>query len=285
MASYIFTEYDQARITIHRINGSLELNAPLKLHCFHLLILESGSISADINFHLFDMVPYSTLHLSAGDTIRKLATSNDLKGYHMIFSAEFQNEMRTIRKSPINLQLKKEFPYQKFTEEEYEYLDMSVRKIIRYIAHTNHFYRSMVIKNEVLNLMLDISDKRRELHDLPKQIKTDHHEQLRNRFINLINGYSAEHHNVGWYAEALRISPDYLSKIIREYDGSSALAWINKGIINSAKQMLRHHDLSIKEISSILHFPDQSSFGRFFKANTGCSPKDYRKGEDDEDKS
>lgn len=277
MASYTFTEYDQTRITIHKINGTLELDSHLKLHCFHLIMLESGNITANINFHTFEMVPHSTLHLSAGDTVKNLTTSSDLKGFHIVFSQEFQNEMRTIRKSPINIQLKKEFPYQEFSEEEYEYLEMSIKKIIRYITKTTHKYRSMVIKNEVLNLLLDISDKRRELHSLPKQTKTDNHEQLRSHFINLINGYSAEHHNVGWYAENLRISPDYLSKIIREYDGTSALAWINKSITESAKQMLKRHDLSIKEISNMLHFPDQSSFGRFFKANTGSSPKDYRK--------
>jgi AraC-like DNA-binding protein len=40
--------------------------------------------------------------------------------------------------------------------------------------------------------------------------------------------------------------------------------------------MMRQQNLSIKEISDRLHFPDQSSFGRFFKSNTGQSPKEYR---------
>ena len=281
MKPYVFSEYGQTRITIHEINGMLELDAPIKLNCFHLIILKTGSITADINFQLFNMVANSSLHLSAGDTIRQLTTSNDLTGFHIIFSQEFQNEMRTIRKSPINLQLKKEFPYQQFTEEEYGYLELAIKKIIRYISKPSHCYRSLVIKNEVLNLLLDISDKRREEHSLPQNGIQDRHEQLRARFINLINGYCNEHHNVSWYADALGISPDYLSKIIREHDGSSALAWINKSIIDSAKQMLRQNHLSIKEISSMLHFPDQSSFGRFFKANTGHSPKDYRKGTTD----
>jgi AraC-like DNA-binding protein len=36
-------------------------------------------------------------------------------------------------------------------------------------------------------------------------------------------------------------------------------------------------DLTLKEISDKLNFPDQSSFGRFFKNNTGQSPKEYRR--------
>ena len=74
------------------------------------------------------------------------------------------------------------------------------------------------------------------------------------------------------------ISPDYLSKIIREYDGTSARAWINASIIEKAKFLMRQSDLTLKDISDKLNFPDQSSFGRFFKNNTGQSPKDYRKG-------
>jgi AraC-like DNA-binding protein len=42
--------------------------------------------------------------------------------------------------------------------------------------------------------------------------------------------------------------------------------------------MLKNLDLSIKEISLRLNFPDQSSFGRFFKSITGQSPKAFREG-------
>ena len=41
---------------------------------------------------------------------------------------------------------------------------------------------------------------------------------------------------------------------------------------------MQQSDLTLKEISDKLHFPDQSSFGRFFKSNTGQSPRTYRKG-------
>ena len=279
MLTHIFTEYGQARITIHEINSTIDLDAPLKLNNYHLIMLESGSITVDLNFNIYEMVDKSTLHISAGDTIRKIMPSGTLKGYHIVFSPEFQNEMRTIRKSPINLQLKKEFPYQKFSSEEYEYLHDCVRKTIRYIELPTHHYRSIVIKNEIQNLLLDISDKRRTENQLsPDQDIQDHNETIRKRFRALIEGYSSEHHQVNWYAEALKITPDYLSKIVREHDGTSASVWIHKSIIEAAETMLKNPDLSIKEISLRLNFPDQSSFGRFFKSITGQSPKAFREG-------
>ena len=53
---------------------------------------------------------------------------------------------------------------------------------------------------------------------------------------------------------------------------------INRSIIDKAKFMMKQSDLTLKEISDRLHFPDQSSFGRFFKSNTAQSPKEFRKG-------
>jgi AraC-like DNA-binding protein len=40
--------------------------------------------------------------------------------------------------------------------------------------------------------------------------------------------------------------------------------------------MLRHLDMTIKEISARLNFPSQSFFFRFFKMHTGQTPTQYR---------
>jgi YesN/AraC family two-component response regulator len=213
--------------------------------------------------------------------VRSITTSKIIRGYHLVFTQSFQNEIRTSRKSPISIQLKKEFPAQVFSEEEYQFLAGSINRLKKYISYTTHYCQSIVVKNAVFNLLLDISDKRRKEHGDSMHNAT-HKEVILERFKSLVNGHSNEHHSVNWYAEAMMISPDYLSKIIREFEGKSARDLINESIVNNAKFMMRQSDISIKEISEKLHFPDQSSFGRFFKTNTGQSPKDYRKNLADE---
>ena len=42
------------------------------------------------------------------------------------------------------------------------------------------------------------------------------------------------------------------------------------------EKMLRDTELSIKEIADRLSFPDQSTFGKFFKKHFGESPLGYR---------
>lgn len=84
----------------------------------------------------------SSLHLSAGDIIRNISSVPGTTGHHIIFSPEFQNEIRTTRKSPISIQLKKEFPYQEFTSDKYRFLNESISRLTRYIDDTSVTDRS-----------------------------------------------------------------------------------------------------------------------------------------------
>ena len=61
--------------------------------------------------------------------------------------------------------------------------------------------------------------------------------------------------------------------------GRSAPDWIDSFVILEAKNLLRYSDESIKEIAYKLNFPSASVFNKFFKANTGLVPSDYRRGE------
>lgn len=276
MITYTFREYDEDRIVIRDIVDCIDLKSPIKLNKFHLIFVETGEITIDVNHRIFNLSRHSSLHLNNGDTIRSIKTSKIIRGIHMIFSPSFQNEIRTTRKSPISIQLKKEFPAQFFSEEEYRFLADSINRLKKYISYTTHYCQPIVVKNAVHNLLLDISDRRRKDHG-DRMNNATHKEVILERFRSLVNGHCNEYHSVNWYADALMITPDYLSKIIRESEGKSARDLINERIVSNAKFMMRQSDISIKEISEKLHFPDQSSFGRFFKANTGQSPKEYRK--------
>lgn len=278
MSQYVFKEYGKDRFSIYEMTNRNLISSPAKLSHFHLIMVSEGSIEIDVNFRVFNLTEKSSLHLSAGDMVRMLKTSDSIKGYHIVFTPEFQNEIRSSRNSPINLQLKKEYPHQTFTPEEYDFLLMSIDRLIRYVKDTSHCHQATVIKNEAFNLLLNISDKRRKEHG-EKTYEVDRRKILQQRLKDLINGHSEMYHDVSWYAEKLGVSPDYLSRITKECNGKSVRLWINESLISKATVLLRQKDLSIKEISEMLNFTDQSSFGRFFRKNTGRSPKSFRKEE------
>ena len=98
---------------------------------------------------------------------------------------------------------------------------------------------------------------------------------FQNFMLSLFRFYRKER-DVSFYARMQHITPRYVSAIIKEKTGDSALQWIVRMVITEAKQLLEESDLSIKEIADQLNFPTQSFFGKYFKQYVGVSPKEYR---------
>jgi transcriptional regulator GlxA family with amidase domain len=64
--------------------------------------------------------------------------------------------------------------------------------------------------------------------------------------------------------------------VIRQATGATPSEWIARFVVVKAKLLMRTTDLSMLRISQELGFPDQTSFTRYFKANTGYPPTAYR---------
>lgn len=102
------------------------------------------------------------------------------------------------------------------------------------------------------------------------------HKRVFESFIELVEKYHNKERSMGFYADKLCITPKYLSIIVKKVSGFSAPDIIDKYVILEAQHLLRHTDLSIKEISDQLNFPNNSFFYKYFKAHTGCTPNSYR---------
>ncbi len=82
---------------------------------------------------------------------------------------------------------------------------------------------------------------------------------------------------VASYAKEQNLSPAYLSEVVKEISGQPAKFWIEHLIFTAAVRYLRNPNFPIREIAWFLHFPDQSSFGKYFKNISGHSPASFRK--------
>lgn len=98
-----------------------------------------------------------------------------------------------------------------------------------------------------------------------------------NKFLRLLADYHTQERSVGFYAGRLCLSPKYFSKLIKSSSGRSAPDWIDSYVILEAKNYLKYSEMSIKQIVALLHFPDQPTFTKFFKAHTGLTPAQFRK--------
>jgi len=77
-------------------------------------------------------------------------------------------------------------------------------------------------------------------------------------------------------AEALNMSPNYLSSLLKVWTGQSTQGHIHEKLIEKAKERLSTTDLSVTEIAYELGFEHPQSFSKFFKTKTNLSPLEFR---------
>lgn len=97
------------------------------------------------------------------------------------------------------------------------------------------------------------------------------------RYIELLTESGGMERSVKAYAEKLCITPKYLSALCKKVSGKTALNWIHQFTIDAIIKRLKYSNMTIKEISDSMNFPNISFFGKFVKSQTGMSPSEYRK--------
>lgn len=123
------------------------------------------------------------------------------------------------------------------------------------------------------------------LHD---QMALDYTARMRNRrkyaasakqvmdAIDYIYVHILERITVEQLADAIYVSPAYLSRIFKNELGVSVSEFIRQRKLDRAKNLLRFTDNDLADIAIQLSFSSQSHFIQQFRAHTGMTPKAYR---------
>jgi AraC-like DNA-binding protein len=82
---------------------------------------------------------------------------------------------------------------------------------------------------------------------------------------------------VNYLAGELNLSPRYLSDLLKQETGKTAIELIHLFLISEAKNLLTGTDFSVSEIAYKLGFENPPYFSRLFKKETGKSPNQFKK--------
>ena len=183
------------------------------------------------------------------------------------------------------------------TIKQYEYFDYSVHEalflsdkeettIINMMQNIQHEYNSNIDKfsQDViiaqLELLLTYADRFYHRQFITRKI-TNH--KILNRLEDMLNEYFNSDDliknglpTVQQIAEALNVSPNYLSGLLKTLTGQSTQQHIHNKLIEKAKEQLSTTDLSISEIAYDLGFEHPQSFSKLFKTKTNFSPLEFR---------
>ena len=139
------------------------------------------------------------------------------------------------------------------------------------ILHCYHS-SSPVVRRAYLLLL---AGKILELFKLEERPQTDDHDLLVNLFRFCKQHYRTDIH-LKDVADALYISPSYLSHIFCEKLKINFCQYINTLRIHEACRLLRQTELKISEIAEQSGFSSLRSFDRAFFKQFGLTPKNYR---------
>ncbi|MGM9748673.1 MAG: helix-turn-helix domain-containing protein, partial [Candidatus Cryptobacteroides sp.] len=172
---------------------------------------------------------------------------------------------------------KTHFPFDNINDFESRLLEECILNIIWTIGRTEHIWHRKMIEATVRIFFLEIGNIVISKTPIVEEGKLSNYDLLFFRFMQLVQENCQERKPVSFYADKLCLSPDYLAHAIKTFSHKPISYWINDALILQAKKYLMDGKLTIQQIFERMNFADQSSFGRFFKKNTGKSPAEYRR--------
>ena len=268
------------------LNNVSMFGHPFRINCYMAVFCSSGSISCMLNMNEYTLSKGMLMVITPGNIVR--ITSPDLEqalsnasftfvavsvdyisnsglDFNSLFSeamALMQNPCIKIKDSELRLLSDYIDLIYKITNSTAKYVRESVSAIMSSVFYQFASYFDDYLRDEHTRTVAAPDNSR--------------HRRMFEAFIKLVKDNHNSERMVGFYADKLCVTPKYLSKIVREVSGRSAPEWIDGFVIMSAKSMLKYSDMTVKEISIELNFPNQSFFSKFFKSQTGLTPNEYR---------
>lgn len=142
------------------------------------------------------------------------------------------------------------------------------------------------VVKEIFGQMLNCTASKEESEDmlcglfmiLLSKIKTEK-SKIDEHMLKVINHIKSESFNgltLSEYAEMAKLSKYHFLRKFKAITGTTPKSYKAGIITEKAKDILQNTDLNVSETANVLGFDDGLYFSRFFKKNTGKSPKEYR---------
>ena len=96
------------------------------------------------------------------------------------------------------------------------------------------------------------------------------------QFILLLNKHSKTMHTVKFYATQLHITPQYLGRICRMYDGRGPKEIIDDMLIFQLRSSFKNSEKTLKEICYEYNFPSLSFMSSYFRRHMNLTPTEFR---------
>jgi AraC-like DNA-binding protein len=147
-----------------------------------------------------------------------------------------------------------------------------------YEARIDKFSQEVIVAQ--LELLFTYSERFYQRQFLTRRVSNH---QIVSRMEELLNDYFKSDQlqlsgipSVPYLADALHLSPNYLSRLLKTLTGQSTKDFIIGKVVELAKEKLSTTDLTMNEIAYTLGFDHPQAFSKLFKSKTSLSPLKFR---------
>ena len=249
---------------------------PLKIDKVIQIVVLSGRMSCLVDLKSYSVQAPAMAIILPGQVLESLEYDEEFKTLTMIMSKGFTDSFNL----PVSLQERLFIQTNHFHPISQEVLEVYVScfdQIKNVIKQKDNPYRREIIKCLFSAYYYGLGYYIHNANSENKRtVVMTYQQELCERFITLVSENYKEKREIGYYANKLCVSNKYLSSLLKQETGLTALQWIEKYVVLYAKSCLSSTSMTVQQISYELFFPSQSVFGKYFKRVEGISPKQYR---------
>ena len=211
-----------------------------------------------------------------GQIISLESVTPDFDADVMILSSQFMESLLVYLKGtiPVRFGMMRQIVF-KINEQAKQMQEVFVKAVQHTLKQTDNPFRLQMVQH-VMMAIFYASDTPQSMSNKSDVIRSNA-DVLSKQFLELVKENFRKERQLKFYADALCITPRYLSRVVKECTGSSAADWIERYVVLEARALLKSTVMTIQQISDELNFPSQTFFGKYFKRRVGMSPKDYRR--------
>ena len=245
-----------------------------------LILLTKGEVTINVDYLKFPLQANTLFFILPDHKLEVQCRPEDLEGKIMVISKDMLSNMPKKNDdgdNSLQYMFLRKNPSVDLTDEEVSVLDTLFTLIRKRAEAKEHLFHKEAIQSLLFHLFFELKNiifKKNNI--VPFELSRK--EELFQQFLKLMFKHSREEHSVSFYAGKMCITPQYLSAVLKELTGKTTNNWIDHSLILDAKILLKTPNMTVQQVSDMLNFSNQSTFGKFFKKHTGQSPAEFRKG-------
>lgn len=250
-------------------------NEPFRIDMTMAIIYEQGSADLKINMRDYHIEAPAVLLVLNDQIYQSAGHSEDLRSKVILMSRSFSDSLfaNSGEILPLKSSIMKN-PVMKIENEE-NVFGQFFQLLQNIAASPRQEFKIESARHLTLSMFYGYSHLKHEVNEV--KCTNSRQEEIFTKFTELLERHHKKEREIAFYADKMCMTSKYLSQVIKDYTGKTALGIIEEYVISEAKSMLLSTTMSIQQISDELKFPSQSVFGKYFKRVTGKSPTEYRR--------